>query len=46
MKHLKIKLIFLLLTSFAFSQERKELLSLNGEWEIYYDENNEGKINK
>ena len=46
MKHLKIKLMCLLLTCFTFSQERKELLSLNGEWEIYYDENNEGKINK
>ena len=46
MKHLKIKFICLLFGFLSFSQERKELLSLNGEWEIYYDKNNEGKANK
>ena len=46
MKNFKTKLICLLLGLLSFSQERKEFLSLNGEWEIYYDKNNEGKTKK
>ena len=46
MKNFKTKLICLLLGLLSFSQERKEFLSLNGEWEIFYDKNNEGKTKK
>ena len=42
MNNLKL-LIFLLFTFYSFSQERENQISLNGEWEIIYDENNEGR---
>ncbi|MBT4958683.1 MAG: hypothetical protein HON33_01790 [Flavobacteriaceae bacterium] len=36
-------LFFILLSVFSFSQERENQISLNGEWEIIYDENNDGR---
>ena len=42
MNNLKL-LIFLLFTFYSFSQERENQISLNGEWEIIYDENNDGR---
>ena len=42
MNNLKL-LIFLFFTFYSFSQERENQISLNGEWEIIYDENNNGR---
>ncbi|MDG1830856.1 MAG: glycoside hydrolase family 2 TIM barrel-domain containing protein [Flavobacteriaceae bacterium] len=36
-------LFFILLSVFSFSQERENQISLNGEWEIIYDQNNDGR---
>ena len=39
-------LFFILLPILSFSQERENQISLNGEWEIIYDENNDGRSMK
>ena len=38
--------IFIFLFLINYSQIRDDITYLNGEWEIIYDENNEGKKNK
>ena len=47
MKHLKIKIFFILLLAFQLNCEGQQLenknkISLDGTWEIIFDENNKG----
>ena len=41
-----LALLLLLCTSFSFAQNENSEFSLNGEWEIIFDHNNEGKSQK
>ena len=46
MKHISLGLIFLFVVNVLFAQQFNNRLSLNGKWEIIFDEQNDGRTKK